>query len=71
MGTRAGYITVDWEKVDQDMRQAGEHINQKIVEHQRNEETQDLIQKVSLILFIGYFSKKICCHMMATNCWNC
>ena len=46
MGTKAGYITVDWEKVDQDMRHAGEHVNQKIVEHQRNEETQDLIQKV-------------------------
>ena len=46
MGTRAGYITVDWEKVDKDMRHAGEHINQKIVEHQQNKETQDLLQKV-------------------------
>ena len=49
MGTRAGYITVDWEKVDQDMRHAGDHINQKIEEHQQDPETQDLIQKVIVI----------------------
>lgn len=50
MGTRAGYITVDWEKVDQDMRHAGDHINQKIEEHQQDPETQDLIQKGGLFL---------------------
>lgn len=46
MGTRAGYITVDWEKVDNDLKTAGEDINQKISEQQEDEETKRLIQKV-------------------------
>ena len=47
MGTRAGYITVDWEKVDADMRTASEQISEKIAEQQQNEETQELLKKVS------------------------
>ena len=46
MGTRAGYITVDWEKVDNDLKTAGEDIGQKISEQQEDEETKRLIQKV-------------------------
>ena len=46
MGTRAGYITVDWEKVDNDLNTAGEDIGQKISEQQEDEETKRLIQKV-------------------------
>ena len=46
MGTRAGYITVDWEKVDNDLKTAGEDIDQKISEQQEDEETKRLIQKV-------------------------
>ena len=46
MGTRAGYITVDWEKVDNDLKTAGEDISQKISEQHEDEETKRLIQKV-------------------------
>jgi len=50
MGTRAGYITVDWEKVDQDMRTAGEQLNEKISEQQENQETKEILQKVNNLL---------------------
>ncbi|XP_066914275.1 FUN14 domain-containing protein 2-like [Clytia hemisphaerica] len=50
MGTRAGYITVDWEKVDADMRTASEQISEKIAEQQQNEETQELLKKGGLFI---------------------
>lgn len=49
MGTRAGYISVDWEKVDEDMKTATEKINEKITEQQENEETQEIMRKVGFL----------------------
>lgn len=50
MGTRAGYITVDWEKVDEDMKIASDEINKKLVEQKENEEAKKLFEKVAFIL---------------------
>ncbi|XP_057302043.1 FUN14 domain-containing protein 1A-like [Hydractinia symbiolongicarpus] len=50
MGTRAGYVTVDWEKVDNDMRSASDKVNRKIQEQREDEETKRLFDKG--ILFI-------------------
>lgn len=46
MGTRAGYVTVDWEKVDNDMRSASDEVNRKIQEQREDEETKRLLDKV-------------------------
>ena len=46
MGTRAGYLTVDWEKVDNDIRDAGDKITQKIIEEQHNDRTHRIIDQV-------------------------
>jgi len=50
MGTRAGYITVDWEKVDEDMKIASDEINKKLVEQKENEEAKKLFDKASLFV---------------------
>lgn len=50
MGTRAGYLTVDWEKVDNDMRDASDKITQRIIEEQQNNRTQRIVDQVSMFV---------------------
>ena len=54
MGARAGYITVDWEKVDTDMRTASETMSRRIAEKQQNHQAERFFEKVkteNLIFF--------------------
>ncbi|XP_065678263.1 vacuolar protein sorting-associated protein 26C isoform X1 [Hydra vulgaris] len=49
MGTRAGYITVDWEKVDTDVRTASDTVSHHIAQKKENEQTKRFFEKEKLI----------------------
>ena len=50
MGTRAGYITVDWEKVEDDMQEAGQNISQRLMEERNNDRTRRFVDQVSVFV---------------------
>ena len=76
MGTRAGYITVDWEKVEDDMQDAGQIIQQKLVEEQNNGRTRRIVENVRLNIQYGneilsfdagMLEKLYCLHKLVQN----
>jgi len=50
MGTSAGYITVDWKKVEDDMHETSERITQRLIDDHDGSSTRDMVNKVSLFV---------------------
>ena len=48
MGTSAGYITVDWKKVEDDMHETSERITQRLIDDHDGSSTRDMVNKVSI-----------------------
>jgi len=47
MGTSAGYITVDWKKMEDDMHETSEKITRKLIEDQENNTTRRMVNQMS------------------------
>lgn len=52
MGTRAGYIYVDWERVDNDVKEYGDKFAQQIREEQNSNRAKKVFNQVHEIFFI-------------------
>ena len=46
MGSRAGYITVDWEKLDKDMKEAQNNVHKKLSGRQNRRATKNFMKQV-------------------------
>ena len=46
MGTTAGYITVDWKKVENDLHETSEKVTRKLVEEQEKDSTRKFVSQV-------------------------
>ena len=50
MGTRAGYIAVDWQKVEDDMQEAGHNIAHRLNEERNNDRTRRFVDQMGVFV---------------------
>jgi len=50
MGTRAGYVSVDWDRIEVDMQCAGERITQRLIEEHENDRTRRFAEHFSVFV---------------------
>lgn len=71
MGSRAGYITVDWDKLDKDMKEAQNNVHKKLSGRQNRRATKNFMKQViflfnsSILLLSIYLSWD--CNMIANS----